>query len=240
MKQKQFQIIGFFAVLSILFSSCWFLGPSIKGNGDVKEQARQVGEFDKIKVSRGMNVYIFQGNPAKVVVIADSNLHEVIETEVNGGMLEITAKENIRWAKEKKVMVTIDKLSGVETSSGSNVWSQAQISSENLNLHASSGANLTMEVNAKTLNADCSSGANIKLSGLAKEAELEASSGANLKAQALKADECNMRASSGGNVSSTVVVKFDGHASSGGSIVYYGEPTSTTINTSSGGSIHHK
>jgi len=240
MKSKHFQLIGVFVILSIVFSSCWFLGPSVKGNGNVTEQVRQVDEFDEIKVSRGMNVYITQGSPAKVVVIADSNLHEIIRTKVSGDVLDIYVDENIRWAKEKKVMVTIEKLSGVETTSGSNVWSQGQISSENLELQSTSGANLTMEVDANFLSADCSSGANIKLSGLAKDADLETSSGANLKGQDLKVDRCKMHASSGGNVSSTVVEKLDATASSGGNIVYWGEPTTTDVNTSSGGSIHKK
>lgn len=94
--------------------------------------------------------------------------------------LKITVKENIRSAKEKKVMVTIDKLSGVEVTSGGNAWSQSQIMSENLDLKATSGGNLTMEVNAKLLSVNCSSGANIRLSGLAKEAELKTSSGGNI------------------------------------------------------------
>lgn len=240
MKRNQFQLIGVFAALSILLSSCWFLGPSIKGNGKVTEEVRQVEEFDQVKVNRGMNVYITQGSPAKVVVIADNNLHEVIETEVEDGVLKVTINENIRWAKEKKVMITVEKLTGVEATSGANAWSQNQIMSGNMELKATSGANLTLDVNAKYLKADCSSGANIKLSGLAKEAELETSSGANLKGQELKADQCKMRASSGGNVSSTVVEKLEAKASSGGNIVYFGEPTSTDIDASSGGNINRK
>ena len=240
MKRNHFQLLGVFALLSILLSSCWFMGPSVKGNGRVTEETREVDEFDQIKVSRGMNVYITQGSPAKVVVIADNNLHEIIRTDVEGDVLKIYTEENIRWAKEKKVMVTVEKLTGVDASSGANGYSQAQIMSENLELKATSGANLTMDVNTKYLKADCSSGANIKLSGLAKEAELEASSGANLKGADLKADYCKMRASSGGNVSSTVVEKLEAKASSGGNIIYYGEPTSTDVDTSSGGNIHRK
>jgi hypothetical protein len=240
MKRKQFQLIAIVAVLSVIFSSCWVLGPSVKGNGNVTEEVRQLDSFDRIKVSRGMNVYITQGSPVKVVVIADSNLHEVIETEVSGGVLKVFVNENIRWAKEKKVMVTVEKLSLVETTSGSNVWSDNRIMSDNLELKANSGANITLEVNAKFLRAECSTGANIKLSGLAKEAELETSSGANLKGQDLKADRCRMRASSGGNVSSAVVEKLDATASSGGNIVYWGDPTSTEIQKSSGGNIHKK
>jgi len=240
MKTKQFQLIGIFAFLSIILSSCWFMGPSVKGNGNVTEEVRQVAEFDQIHVSRGMNVYILQGTPAKVVVIADNNLHEVIEDAMQSGILKVYVNENIRWAKEKKVMVTVEKLSGLETSSGSNAWSQNQIMSENLEMKASSGANITMDVNAKYLKADCSSGANIKISGLAKEAELETSSGANLKGEELKAENCKMKASSGGNVSSTVNGRLEAKASSGGNVVYYGEPTETDVNTSSGGNIHKK
>jgi len=240
MKRKQIQLIAIFAFLSLFFSSCWFMGPSVKGNGHVTEEVRQVGVFDQIHVSRGMNVYVTQGSPAKVVVIADNNLHEVIETKVEGGILKVFVNENVRWAKEKKVMVTVEKLSGLETSSGSNTWSQNQIMSENLELKASSGANITMDVNAKYLKAGCSSGANIKLSGLAKEADLGTSSGANLIGEELKTDNCKMKASSGGNVSSIVNEKLEAKASSGGNVVYYGEPKETDVDTSSGGNVHKK
>lgn len=240
MKRYHFQLIGIFALLSLVFSSCWFLGPSVKGNGEVTEEVRQVGDFDQVKVNRGMNVYITQGSPAKVVVIADSNLQEIIETEVDGNVLVVTVNENIRWAKEKKVMITVEKLTGLESSSGANAYSQNQIMSEDLEMNASSGANIKMDINAKYLKAGCSSGANIFLSGIAKDAELETSSGANLKAGELKVDRCKMRASSGGNVAATVIEKIEAKASSGGNIVYYGEPSSTDIDTSSGGNIHRK
>ncbi len=240
MKTKQIQLYGILAVIMVLLSSCWFMGPSVKGNGKVTEETRQVQEFDQIEVSRGMNVYITQGSPAKVVVIADSNLHEVIETKVEGGVLKVYVNENIRTAEEKKVMVTVEKLTEVKATSGSNVYSQNQFMSENLELSATSGANLNMEVNAKYLKADCSSGANIHLSGLAKDAELEGSSGANLKGQELKADNCKMRASSGANVFASVTGRLEAKASSGGNIVYYGEPTSTEIDSSSGGNINRK
>lgn len=240
MKRNQLKLIGIIAGLGILFTSCWFMGPSVKGNGNVTEEVRHVDDFEQIKVSRGMNVYIIQGSPAKVLVIADSNLHESIETEVNGDVLTVSVNENIRWAKEKKVMITIEKLSRLQVSSGANAYSQAQITSENLEIKASSGAKAKMEVNTNYLKAECSSGANIYLAGEAKQAELETSSGANLKGAELKAGQCKMKASSGGNVASTVIGKLEAKASGGGNIVYYGEPSTTDIDTSSGGNVKRK
>lgn len=240
MKRKQLQLAGIFILLSFFLSSCWFLGPSVRGNGHVTEEVRQIGEFDHISVSRGMNVYITQGSPQKVVVIADNNLHDIIQTKVHGRELQIYADENIRWASEKKVMITVEKLYGIKASSGANAYSQGQIMSEDMEIDASSGANQTIELNVKNLKAECSSGANIKLSGLAKEAEMKTSSGANLICPELKADQCNMSASSGGNVSANVTEKLEAHASSGGNITYYGEPTSVDVHTSSGGNVNRK
>lgn len=240
MKQKYIFLTGFSIALTLLLSSCWFLGPSVRGNGDVKEEIREVGEFDQISVSRGMNVYITQGSPQKVVVIADGNLHDIIQTKVHGHELQIYTDENIRWASQKKVMVTVEKLYAVKASSGANAFSQGQIMSEDLEISASSGANQTMDVNVKNLKADCSSGANIRLSGTAKEADLKTSSGANLISPDLKADRCEMTASSGGNVSATVAEKLEANASSGGNVSYYGEPSSVDVHTSSGGNIHRK
>jgi len=240
MNRNQIQLIGVFVISVILLSSCWFMGPSVKGDGNVTKEERHLAEFTQIKVSRGMNVYITQGSPAKVDVISDNNLHEIITTEVEDGVLTVSANENIRWAKEKKVMVTLEKLSGVETSSGSNAWSQGVIKSGEIELKASSGANLTIELEANDLKAKCSSGANIKLTGLAQNAELEASSGANLRGPDLKTENCIIRASSGGNASSGVNRKIEAHASSGGNVVYYGEPNITEISSSSGGNIHKK
>jgi len=239
MKRIQFLLIGVITVFSIMLTSCWLV-ESVRGDGRVIEEVRSLDEFDQIEVSRGMNVYITQGSPKKVLVVADNNLHEIIRTEVHGHVLKVYAEKNIRDAEEKKVMITVEKLSGVETSSGANVWSQGKIMSDDMDLHASSGANLTLELDVKNLEASCSSGANVKLSGSAIKAEMGASSGANLIGEKLKTNQCKLEASSGSNVSSTVMEKLEAHASSGGNVFYYGAPTSTDVSSSSGGNIIRK
>lgn len=240
MKRIQIQFFAVLMLLGVLMSSCIFLGPSIRGNGQVTEQVRQVSAFDQIKVSRGMNVDITQGSPAKLVVVADDNLQEVIKTEVTGNVLHITVDENIRWAKEKKVMLTVEKLTGIDVSSGSNVWSQNQIETDNMVVKATSGANVKINMNAKILSGECNSGANIQFSGLAGQATLKASSGANMKAQELKINQAKLISSSGGNVWATVGGSLEAKASSGGNVTYYGNPASIDVKSSSGGNIHHK
>lgn len=238
MKSKHLKLLGILVLTSIMLSSCWFLWPSINGNGHVTEEVREVGDFDEIEVSRGMNVYINYGSPAKVVVVADENLHHDIITDEDGSVLKVYASANIQKAKEKKVVITVDELSVVKATSGANVYTQGPFSSRHTEVKANFGSNVTMEFNADFLKAKCSTGANIILSGISKESELEASSGANVKAEGLKSDKGILKVSGGSNVFATVTNQLDAEASTGGTITYYGHPTSASIEKSSGGNIN--
>ncbi|HET6559693.1 MAG TPA: head GIN domain-containing protein [Prolixibacteraceae bacterium] len=240
MKTEQIKIYATLALISILLSSCWLIGPTIRGNGNVTEETRNLDGFDEIEVSLGMNVYITQGSPTNVKVIADNNLHDVIETDVDGDVLKVYVSANIREAREMKVMVTVEDITRVNVTSGGNVYSQNQIKAENMELKATLGSNMTMDLDAENLHAACSTGANIKLSGVARESELEGSSGANLKAEDLKSERCRMRASGGGNVYASVIKELEAKASGGGNIVYYGEPATADISSSGGGNINHR
>ncbi len=246
----------FSATLTLIFTSCIFMGPWIEGNGNVVEENRKTRDFNEIEASRGINVYISQGEITKVVVKADKNLLEIIETRNEGDKLVVTAKQNIRRAKSKNVYVTTPKVDEIKSSSGSNVYSETKIVSKELELSASSGSNMTLEINSENVDVSASSGSNIKLQATAKNLESSASagsniriegnsdfftakvsSGANIKAKELTAEKCDLNASSGGNIWISVTDEITANASSGGNVFYAGNPKNTNIESSSGGNV---
>jgi len=236
--KKGIQILNLFLLLSVIIStSCVFMEPSLKGNGNVVEETRKVGEFDEIKVSRGMNVYISQASEHKVVVKADENLMDAIKIKLEGSTLKITTDKNIRKATTKKVFVSAPDISLIGSSSGSNVYSETVLKSKNLDLSSSSGSNMKLKVRSYNLDVSVSSGSNIRLEGNADSFSGKATSGSNLKAEDLISENCTARVSSGANIWISAKDNFDGHASSGGNIFYYGDPESTDIEKSSGGNV---
>ncbi len=239
MKQK-LPISALFVTFLFAFSSCVFMGPSIKGNGNVVEQTREPGNFDKIDVSRGMNVYITQGETRKVVVKADENLLEAIETKNDGDVLVIRATQNIRNATSKKVFITVPDLEEIEASSGSNVFSETKLVFRDLKVSTSSGSNVTLEINSEKTEFSSSSGSNIKLQGISNSFKAKASSGANIKAVDLTVENCEVKASSGSNIWITAKSDFSGDVSSGANIFLYGNPKNSNIEKSSGGNIINK
>ncbi len=258
MKKK---ITLFFSFVSVLLitSSCIFIGPGIEGNGNVQEENRKTGEFNEIEVSRGMNVYLSQGEYTKIVVKADENLMDAIETRTEGDKLIVTANQNIRKATSKKVFVTSPDFSEIKSSSGSNVFSETKIDSKNLDLSSSSGSNMTLQIYAENVEAKASAGSNIKLEVVAENIESSASagsnikmegkvdafsgkvsSGANIKAEDLTSDNCMAKASSGGNIWIMVNKELTANVSSGGNVFYYGNPELKNIEKSSGGNVIKK
>lgn len=237
MKQKF--LIFSTLILSLFFTACIF-SPSIKGNGNVVQQTRSLHDFDAIKVSRGMNVYISQGNATRVIVKADENLLKVIETEVSNGVLKISCEANIRKAKSKKVYITTPNLEIIETSSGSNVFSETLLEFDELEVSASSGSNINLTLKSESTTASASSGSNIKLEGKTKSLNAKASSGSNIKAGNLKSANCKAKVSSGANIWMMANKSLSGNASSGGNVFYYGNPDNTDIHRSSGGNVIKK
>lgn len=239
MKQK-LPISALFVTILFAFSSCVFMGPSIKGNGNVVEQTRKTGDFNKIEVSRGMNVYITQGEPQKVVVKADENLLEAIETKNEGDVLIIRATQNIRSATSKKVFITVPDLEEIEASSGSNIFSETKLVFRDLKVSTSSGSNVTLEINSEKTEFSSSSGSNINLKGTTNSFKAKVSSGSNIKAEELTAENCETKASSGSNIWITAKSDFSGDVSSGANIFVYGNPKNSNTKKSSGGNIINK
>ena len=233
---KKAAIILSVIVLTAFLSSCYFPG-SIKGNGNVVEETRELDEFSKISVSRGMNVYISQGTSSKVVVKADENLLKVIDTYVDDGTLKVTALKGIRNATSNKVYVTVTDLENIKSSSGSNIFSEDSLKTGNMEIKSSSGSNIRLSLESGELIISASSGSNIFLNGKAKSANIKASSGSNIKAGDLHAESCDAKVSSGANIWIKVQNGLTAKSSSGGNIFYSGEPNPLQMTKSSGGNI---
>jgi len=230
--------ILFLAVVSL--TACNFdlhLG-QVNGNGNVTTEERPVhSDFDQVKGSAGVDVYLTEGDEFKIVVEADENLIPLIETEIHNGRLNITSTKNIGRAKAKKVHVTYKTLSAVYASSGADVIGNSVIKSETLILKSSSGADLEVDIIAKEVYADVSSGADLKISGRATRLIAEASSGSDLKAKDLEVKYCKAKASSGADIVVNVKEEMDGKATSGGDIRYYGNPTAVTVKDGASGNV---
>jgi hypothetical protein len=200
-------------------------------------QKRNVGSFTGIKVSEGIDVYLKQGEKEEVVV--QSSEPEKIVTEVSGSYLKIHLRsDNNGWGKiSAKVYVTYVRLSKLSASSAGNIFSEAPIRSESLDIQCSSAANIEISVEGKKVIVDASSAGQVELKGRIKTLIAESSSAAQIDAYDLESEEVEVDASSGASIKVSVKSALNANASSGASIRYRGNPGKSFTNSSSGGSV---
>lgn len=228
-------------IISFLLMSCQFnsnFGFGVRGNGNVETIERNINDdFTEIRVSRGLDVYITQGDYVSLKVQADENLHDIIMTKVENNVLRIYADKNINHAASKKIMVNINSIEKITSSSGSDVYSTNTITAESLELSTSSGSDMELDVETHVIDCSSSSGSDLRLTGKTDKLYARASSGSGIRAGDLNANISDIRASSGANVTVNTTKELYARASSGGDIKYYGDPEKVNKKDGVSGSI---
>ena len=232
------------SIISLLMLSCNFsmnLGDGIDGNGNVETAERSISkDFDEIKVSQGIDLYITQSNDVYLTVEADENLHDLIMTEVTDGVLKIYSTENIRRASSKKVMLTINSISSIKATSGSDVYSTNTIEVANLELKSTSGSDIKLDVKTESLDCYSTSGSDMELSGSTNLFTASATSGSDINASDLLAETSNVKATSGADISVNTSKALTAKATSGGDIRYSGNPEKVDKSDTSAGSVRQQ
>ena len=173
--------LGILAVLCAVFSCT---GISVANAGT---QNREVGTFQKIISSSGIDVYFTQ-NQSQSVRIETKNVDESeVVTEVKNGTLVIKMKSNNGWGnwwknRSAKVYVSAPALEEIEISGGSDFYAD--------NLKSTSFSTST------------SGGSDVKIGNLVVDnaVNIAASGGSDYDIKNLKASNCSITASGGSDI----------------------------------------
>lgn len=204
-----------------------------------KSETRKINAFKGVKVSQAIDLYLKKGDKESAKVeVTGGELSDVV-TEVDGTTLRVKMRESRGFFSKisVKVYVTYVNLEKISASSASSVFSDGVIKTNDLEVGASSAANVEISVEANSVMVDVSSAGEAVLEGKATKAEFEASSGGEINAYKLESETVKASAHSGGDAKISVSKELDAHASSGGDIRYRGNPSRTNTNSSSGGSV---
>lgn len=210
----------------------------IRGDGNIVLQSRNIAEiFEKIEVSKGIQLILTQSEKSAVSVETDENLQAVITTTVENGTMIITSNAPFSTNEGVIVHASIPQINGLKSSSGASVKSTNTLKTKSLIVDSSSGSNVTIDVDTDFISLESSSGSTIKVGGKAIKVETESSSGSSILAGKLIANEVISQTSSGSTTIVNPVESLIAKASSGSEVKYYNVPKNLEKKESSGGSI---
>lgn len=196
----------------------------IKGNGNIVKKERAVSGFHAISVSGGIDIYIIPGQVEKAVVEADENLHQVIVTKVDDGVLKIYCSKTIYHSKKMTIYVYLKKLDKVTASGGSDVYAETNLNFPALSIEMSGGSDLKLKCTTRRISCSLTGGSDAILSGSADMADLEATGGSDIKAQGLTIGKCKVEATGGSDAYLNVTGELSVVASGSSDVTYTGNP----------------
>jgi hypothetical protein len=209
-----------------------------------KTEIRNLKNFDAVKVSSGIDMFLSMGTEESVRIVADDDDYDDVVAEVKGGTLHIYMKRTnwfnfLNWGTRTtpKAYVTVKELKSISASAGSDVKSENTLKGDILEVNVSSGSDVVLNLIYKEISLDASSGSDAKLGGKAKTLSARASSGSDIMARDLETVICHANASSGADIMVHATGEIHAKASSGADIRYYGNPGIKNINESSGGDV---
>lgn len=155
----------------------------IKGSKIVTVEQKEIGEFDNLEVSDNLEIFIIKGDKCGVEIEADDNLHEAIDINLHGNLLQLSASKEITGAKKFSVRITYtDDFKMLTARNQANVTALSDITLNNFTFKAFDNAKIFANVKSKnfTLMADDKSKVELNLTG--EQTSIELSKNAQLKA----------------------------------------------------------
>ncbi|MFC2115020.1 head GIN domain-containing protein [Bacteroidota bacterium] len=237
---KTIQFLSLIVLITAVSSCCIDTHESVFGNGNVVSEERSIGDFERLKVSSGIDVFIKQGTGVSLMLEADENLLDVIKTEVVDNTLKIYTSKNVRRSRSMKVYLVYEDLNSIRVSSAGDVRGENTLQTDKLNIDLSSAGDLELDLQADEVNCEISSSGDASLTGSTRVLVADLSSAGDLHAYELIAEKCKISCSSAGDARVFASEEFDLRSSSAGSIYYKGDGNIVSVHTSSAGSIVKK
>jgi hypothetical protein len=230
---------------------------SVRGSGTASTENRSVSNVTGVDLGTPGTLDITIGTNDSLIVEADDNLLQYIQTDVRGGILEINTQPGItmQLVVPIKYHLTVTRLNSLGISSSGDITAP-DLKTNDFSISISSSGNLSMAkldcsslqvrisssgdarisaLNAKTISVDISSSGNLDiLGGSVPRQTVSIGSSGQYSARNLASESANVNLSSSGDATLQVSTSLTGSLSSSGDINYVGNPI-VNVSTSSSG-----
>lgn len=203
---------------------------------EVNKETRELQEFDKIRVSKGINVTLVEGNkPSAEIHIENAPTSDVI-IEQKGRDLTVKMRTRIYKGVAVNVYITFQNLREISTGLGGSVESDDLIEADQLVLEAGMDGSIDLEVDVKKLVVNASA-ARVEVRGTSDYIDVRTTTGGRYLGANLKTKEALVRANTGGSAQIWVTEKIEASAGSGAKVEYAGNPQKVEVKQTLGGKV---
>jgi hypothetical protein len=171
-----------FLFIAFFISFFTFSQEKLKGNKEVTSENRNISEFQKIEIIDDMDIYLTYGESQSVIVETDSNLHEVVTTDIRNGILTIKTDNKIGRKKELIIHLKLNKkFKEIFAYNNVNVLSKSLLIIDTLTINAFDNSDYNLNLNSKIVTINCKKSSDLKLEILSNQVSITSEESSKLK-----------------------------------------------------------
>ncbi len=213
-------VVALIILVALAFLSGGLPFGSVVGSGTLQTREESFTGFSSVSVGSGFRVQVTHGNTYRTVVTADDNVLRYVQVTKMGNTLSIGLQPGMSFQTTAlRAEISMPDLRELQLSGGTNGTATEFILAHDFAAELSGGSTLRMQGEAQNLVASCSGGSRLDLSDFAVDNA-----------------QVNFSGGSQGTVDVTGTLNAD--LSGGSKLLYLGNPTLGTINTSGGSTIN--
>lgn len=211
----------------------------VRGDGNVINETREVGNFEKIGVSGSFDIDLVKGKEGLIEIKVEKNLLPYLVTDVENGKLKIRWKKgtNIQTNRSVHLIVHFNEVNDIASSGSSDIKSSDVIKSDNLEVAVSGSGNIDLQLDVETLNARVSGSGDLNFKGRAVSFKAAMSGSGDIEAFALETSSANLKISGSADITISVKDELYARVSGSGDITYKGNPKIEDIKVSGSGEV---
>lgn len=200
---------------------------TVRGSGNVVTEERPVNGIERIALYGIGEVEVAVGDTESLVIEAEENLLQYLETEVDNGVLELRTRNliNLQPRREIRYRVTVKSVEGLEILGSGNIsLDQADTPSMRLVI-AGSGDISVGDLQADTLDVTIPGSGRITVSGEVGRQTVNIAGSGKYQAEDLRSRSAEVRLAGSGDMTIWVVEDLTVRILGSGDIRYYGSPS---------------
>jgi hypothetical protein len=222
MQVNKFLTLTLIFILGLALQSC---ERTVRGNGKIAKQQREISSFHALSVKGAYDVYLKNSIEESLTVEADENLMDLISSEVVDSVLIIKNLKTFLRSKKMKLTVCYRDLRSLDLAGATVIKGDPDLMFKDIALSISGAGKVNLDLFCRQLNATISGGADMDFAGKASSVTINMSGAGNINTLNLEADNYKIDISGFGKAKVNVINSLEVNISGAGKIGYKGNPT---------------
>jgi hypothetical protein len=217
-------------------SWAWPGSETVKGNGKIGSQARQLAHFTGVSLSLPAQVELRMGNVESATVEVDENLLALVETVVEKGSLEIRPKKGFKLeARAIKVVVQARQIDRLALGGSGSIQADA-LRSPKLRLDVGGSGSINVKgIESESVATAVGGSGSMKLAGNTRQLSVAIGGSGDVHAGQLKATDVEVSIGGSGDATVWASNALKAAVAGSGDVNYYGDPKVQSSVVGSGG-----